>query len=87
MKMEHPVNRLNRIQKEIKNPIGNWGVGYIAELMQKYAEEYHQSKVNNVVLDDVNEPFYCDIIEGEEGYRCKEQCMSCRSIEDKLTKQ
>ena len=43
--------------------------------------------VNNVVLDDVNEPFYCDIIEGEEGYRCKEQCMSCRSIEDKLTKQ
>ena len=40
MKMEHPVNRLNRIQKEIKNPIGNWGVGYIAELMQKYAEEY-----------------------------------------------
>ena len=58
MKMEHPVNRLNRIQKEIKNPIGNWGVGYIAELMQKYAEEYHQSKVNNVVLDDVNEPFY-----------------------------
>ena len=53
MKMEHPVNRLNRIQKEIKNPIGNWGVGYIAELMQEYAEEYHQSKVNNVVLDDV----------------------------------
>ena len=53
MKMEHPVNRLNRIQKEIKNPIGNWGVGYIAELMQKYAEEYHQSKVNNVVLDGV----------------------------------
>tara|TARA_R110002094_G_C4811229_1_gene203831 strand:- start:49 stop:291 length:243 start_codon:yes stop_codon:yes gene_type:complete len=51
--MEHPVNRLNRIQKEIKNPIGNWGVGYIAELMQEYAEEYHQSKVNNVVLDDV----------------------------------
>ena len=45
--MEHPVNRLNRIQKEIKNPIGNWGVGYIAELMQEYAEEYHQSQVNN----------------------------------------
>ena len=53
---------------------------------QKYIE-YLESKVNDVVSDDVNEPFYCDIIEGEEGYRCKEQCMSCRSIEDKLTKQ
>ena len=42
---------------------------------------------NNGVLDDVNEPFYCDIIEGEEGYKCKEQCMLCRSIEDELIKQ
>ena len=58
--MEHPVNRLNRIQKEIKNPIGNWGVGYIAELMQEYAEEYHQSQVNNGVLDDV---IKCDACE------------------------
>ena len=58
--MEHPVNRLNRIQKEIKNPIGNWGVGYIAELMQEYAEEYHQSQVNNSGLDDVMK---CDACE------------------------
>jgi|TARA_R110002167_G_scaffold202972_1_gene406908 hypothetical protein len=53
-----------------------------------WLEEFAQERVeSNVVLDAVNEPFYCDIIEGEEGYRCKEQCMSCRSIEDKLTKQ
>jgi hypothetical protein len=53
MKMEIPEKRLNRIQKEIGNHISNWGVGYTAEVMREYAEEYHQSKVNDVVLDGV----------------------------------
>ena len=50
-------------------------------------EDYHQHKVNNGVLDDVNEPFYCDIIEGEEGFRCKKQCSMCKNIENNMTKQ
>ena len=57
-------------------------VGNLSKRATKAINEF-----DGVVLDDVNEPFYCDIIEGEEGYRCKEQCMSCRSMEDKLTKQ
>lgn len=55
----------------------------LQEIIDKEADE----EVNNFILPDVNEPFYCDIIEGEEGYRCKEQCMLCRSTEDELIKQ
>ena len=44
--MEHPVKRLQRIQKEINNPIRNWGTGYTAEVMMEFAKDYHQHKLN-----------------------------------------
>tara|TARA_R110000868_G_scaffold356430_1_gene617937 strand:+ start:378 stop:536 length:159 start_codon:yes stop_codon:yes gene_type:complete len=28
----------------------------------------------------VVEPFYCDVIVGEEGYRCKKQCDMCKGF-------
>ena len=31
-------------------------------------------------LPDVVEPFYCDVIVGEEGYRCKKQCDMCKGF-------
>jgi hypothetical protein len=50
--------------------------------IERYAEEYHQSKVNNVVLDDVNNGFYChdELVNNmlnHNGGKCKEQCKSC----------
>jgi hypothetical protein len=38
--IENPAIRLNRIAKEINNPIINWGVGFTAEVMYDYAKEY-----------------------------------------------
>tara|TARA_R110000796_G_scaffold104763_1_gene214633 strand:+ start:868 stop:1038 length:171 start_codon:yes stop_codon:yes gene_type:complete len=28
----------------------------------------------------VVEPFYCDVIVGEEGYKCEKQCEMCKDI-------
>ena len=28
----------------------------------------------------VVEPFYCDVIVGEEGYRCRKQCKMCKGF-------
>jgi hypothetical protein len=33
-----------------------------------------------LTLTDVVEPFYCDVIVGEEGYRCKKQCDMCKEF-------
>lgn len=57
------------------------------EEAQQIVWDYEEQLKNNGVLDDVNEPFYCDIIEGEEGYICKKQCEMCKGIEDEITKQ
>jgi hypothetical protein len=43
--MEPAAIRLNRIEKEIGNPIRNWGTGYIAEVMMEFAEDYHNDKL------------------------------------------
>ena len=43
--LEHPIDRINRIQREIDNPTRNWGTGYIAEVMLDYARDYHRAQL------------------------------------------
>jgi hypothetical protein len=52
--MELPEFRLNRIAKEIDNPLRNWGVGYTAEVMLQYAKEYHESELKKMRVTDVS---------------------------------
>lgn len=52
--MERPEFRLNRIAKEINNPLRNWGVGYTAEVMLQYAKEYHESELTKLRVTDVS---------------------------------
>lgn len=52
--MELPEFRLNRIAKEIDNPLRNWGVGYTAEVMLQYAKEYHESELKKLRVGDVS---------------------------------
>lgn len=46
--MEIPEIRLNRIAKEIDNPISNWGVGYTAEVMMQFAIDYHNDRIDKL---------------------------------------
>ena len=52
--MERPEFRLNKIAKEINNPLRNWGVGYTAEVMLQYAKEYHESELKKLRVTDVS---------------------------------
>ena len=45
-----------------------------------------KKKLNKLIRKEVEkqlgiytvvEPFYCDVIVGEEGYKCKKQCKTC----------
>ena len=49
---------------------------YAISLFDKYQAE-------QLTLTDVVDEFYCDIVVGEEGYRCKEQCQMCKDYIDK----
>lgn len=58
--MERPEFRLNRIAKEINNPLRNWGVGYTAEVMLQYAKEYHESELKKLRVGDVSVCSRCE---------------------------
>ena len=40
-------------------------------------------QAKQLIIADVVDEFYCDIVVGEEGYRCKEQCQMCKDYIDK----
>jgi hypothetical protein len=49
------------------------GLSMCSSLMNEVLDEA-------LTLTDVVEPFYCDVIVGEEGYRCKKQCDMCKEF-------
>jgi hypothetical protein len=49
-------------------------------MVKHFIKEKQAEQLN---LTDVVDEFYCDIVVGEEGYRCKEQCQMCKDYIDK----
>ena len=49
-------------------------------IVKHFIKEKQSEQLN---LTDVVDEFYCDIVVGEEGYRCKEQCQICKDYIDK----
>jgi hypothetical protein len=48
--------------------------------MKDAPNAYLKYRTKQLTLTDVVEPFYCDVIVGEEGYRCKKQCDMCKEF-------
>ena len=46
-----------------------------------------EERIEQLTLTDVVEPFYCDVIVGEEGYRCRKQCKMCKGLYENEPKQ
>ena len=66
----------------VDNPFYHIGIAVKFKDVIEVMEQYHQSKVNNVVLDDVSNGFYChdELVNNmlnHNGGKCKEQCKSC----------
>lgn len=53
-KLELPQFRLSRIAKEINNPMRNWSVGYMAEVMLEFAKDYHEKEKRQLIIDFKN---------------------------------
>jgi hypothetical protein len=50
------------------------------ELVKEAYALVKKDRAEQLTLTDVVEPFYCDVIVGEEGYRCKKQCDMCKEF-------
>ena len=61
-----------------EDEIGDWL--YYEKGVIEAMEQYHQSKVNNVVLDDVSSSYYCRNCQEETESKPVDVCKNCDCI-------
>ena len=71
--MEEEIEFLDTISTLVWNDISKQE---LVEMLKDRKQELEKQLTIHVVV----EPFYCDVIVGEEGYRCRKQCKMCKGF-------